>query len=115
MKSKIRVEYDFDKKEPYIQFYLEKCDEEPDMRDNMLKTLIQSANHNPVCVTYPIHNGDNSTPQIRLQDHRSFITSMETFCHSIFDGQPYDESTNFEIQNFFNKMSIAIDAKESPK
>lgn len=109
MKSKIRVEYDFDKKEPYIQFYLEKDVEgEPDLRDGMLKSLIESASHNPIWIWYPPHNGDNSVPQIRLQDKHSFITSMETFCHELFSGKPFDESMNQEIQQFFGKMTQAI-------
>ena len=109
MKSKIRVEYDFDKKEPYVQFYLEKdLEGENDLRDGMLKDLIQSGSGHPIWIWYPPINGDNSTPQIRLQDKNSFITSMETFCHSLFVGKPFDEKMNAEIQQFFGKMSQAI-------
>lgn len=106
MKSKIRVEYDFDKKEPYIQFYLEKdLEGENDLRDGMLKDLIQSGTGHPIRIWYPSINGDNSTPQIRLQDKNTFITSMETFCHSLFKD---NDKAHLEINDFFGKMSQAI-------
>lgn len=113
MKSKIRVEYDFDKKEPYIQFYLEKDSEgEPDLRDGMLKSLIQSASFNPIWIWYPPHNSDNSVPQIRLQDPHAFVTFMEDWCLTKFnqdnspkaEGDEMDLSTR-EINNFFSKIT----------
>jgi hypothetical protein len=80
MKSKIRVEYDFDKKEPYIQFYLEKEAEcEPDMRDSMLKAFVQSASNNPIIVTYPPSNQDNSVPQLRLLFSGQNIKNIDGF------------------------------------
>lgn len=65
MESKIRVEYDFDKKEPYIQLYLEKGSS--DMRDGMLQHLIEQGLNKGLEVIYPISNEDNGTPQIRIK------------------------------------------------
>ena len=71
MKSKIRVEYDFDKKEPYLQFYIVDTNEpgtELDMRDSMLKAFIQDASNKDfhLNVEYPSTNVDNCCPQIRV-------------------------------------------------
>lgn len=114
MKSKIRVEYDFDKKEPYIQFYLEKETEEaPDLRDEMLKALIQEASYNPIWVQYPPHNTDNSVPQIRVQEPHTFVTSMEEWCvkkarEDSERAQKFSATpvlTVEEIVEFFGKMT----------
>lgn len=67
MKSKIRVEFDFDNKEPYLQLYIEDTtDDQPDMRDQMLKAFIEMAGDKGLKITYPEHNPSKSVPQIRL-------------------------------------------------
>jgi hypothetical protein len=68
MKSKIRVEFDFDKKEPYLQLYLEEDNQSeiPDLRDSMLKAFVQTASNSGITIKYPETNVDNCCPQIRL-------------------------------------------------
>ncbi len=76
MKSKIRVEYDFDKREPYLQLYIESSwHGESDMRDQMLKSFIEEANYKGVYIMYPENNQDNSVPQIRIGDGK-FLTPI---------------------------------------
>jgi len=84
MKSKIRIEYDFDKKEPYLEIRLPAYpklaiadkpdsgilpDESPDLRDSMLKNFIQEIDSrlNDLVLQYPEKNTDNSVARIYLQ------------------------------------------------
>jgi len=65
MDSKIRVEYDFDTKEPYLQITLGQSE---DLRDQMLKHFVQSISlgSSYLGVIYPPNNKDNSVVQIRM-------------------------------------------------
>jgi len=64
MKSKIRVEYDFDKKEPYLQLFLEVPEE--DLADRTLKHFIEEGSKNGFEVIHPKNNENNNVPQIRV-------------------------------------------------
>lgn len=73
MKSKIRVEYDFENKEPYIQMYVDgfNGNETEDLRDSMLKAFIEQANSNGVDLVYPKNNTDNSVIQFRIKQKQT--------------------------------------------
>lgn len=90
MKSKIRIEYDFDKKEPYLEIRMPAYpklaiadkpdsgilpDDQPDLRDSMLKSFIQELGlgGKQLVLQYPSNNTDNSVARIYLYD-KSFDT-----------------------------------------
>lgn len=85
MKSKIRIEYDFEKKEPYLEIRMPAHaktgindrpdsgitpDESPDLRDSMLKNFIQEYDlyGKQLVLQYPENNTDNSVVRIYLQE-----------------------------------------------
>lgn len=85
MKSKIRIEYDFEKKEPYLEIRMPAHtkpgindrpdsgitpDESPDLRDSMLKNFIQEYDLycKQLVLRYPENNTDNSVVRIYLEE-----------------------------------------------
>lgn len=69
MKSKIFVEHDFDKNEPYLQLSIDAVvppDQQPDMRDTCLKLFIERASYSKISVVFPSNTIDNSSPQLRI-------------------------------------------------
>jgi len=67
MKSKIRVEFDFDNKQPFIQVSLAENNEpgtENDMRDQMLKNFIETVKETGIEVMFP---SKNNNPIIELR------------------------------------------------
>lgn len=65
MNTKIRVEYDFDKKEPYIQFQLDvQQNQSVEMLDQMLRHFIEESNNKPLTIMFP-DDGRNS-PELRI-------------------------------------------------
>ena len=54
MKSKIRIEFDFDTKEPVLQITTD-C-ESDDLRDKMLKSFLEAASHGTLDLTYNTAN-----------------------------------------------------------
>lgn len=86
MNSKIRVSYDYDKKEPYIKLQLAKDSDE--LADGHLKHLIEQINNHGLRLQYPEKNGDNLNPEIRIG--RRYIVPR--------NGE--------EIVNFLNEMGV---------
>lgn len=67
MNTKIRVEYDFDKKEPYLQFQLNvKSDESVDLRDQMLRSFCDNARNWPVLLIEQDVTFDTQFPELRI-------------------------------------------------
>lgn len=66
MNSKIRVQIDFDTKQPYIQIYHE-FGPNYDLADETLKHFIERANQQGIEIIYPDFNQGNECPQIRLR------------------------------------------------
>lgn len=69
MRSKIRVEFDFDKSEPYIQLFVDDTcppNEQADMRDTMLKHFVQRGNTEKIVIHYDPNANTNDYPQLRL-------------------------------------------------
>lgn len=69
MKSTIRIEYDFDTKQPVLRIVQDKTSD--DLRDQMLKSFIQEASfeNSRLYVTYPEYLGrkDNHIVEIRCE------------------------------------------------
>lgn len=63
MNSKIRVSYDYGKKEPYIKFVLDKKSD--DLADGHLQHLIERINSDGLRLQYP-ETSDNQNPEIRI-------------------------------------------------
>ncbi len=61
MESKIRIEHDFSKNEPYIQFYVQKGD----VNDAALENFIYQAISRGICIDYPKDNPERSVARIR--------------------------------------------------
>ena len=65
MESTIRIEFDFDKQEPYLQIKLPNDTKVSDMRDKMLMNFIENVSRTGGCyISYKKELG-NSNPQIR--------------------------------------------------
>lgn len=77
MQSKIRIEYDFDTKEPVLR--ITHAPESDDLRDTMLKAFIQKASweNSRLYVTFPEYSGrlDNSVVEIRCEQNIPEVTS----------------------------------------
>lgn len=62
--------FDYNEREPYLQISLDTDENDPDLKDEMLKHFIEQANQRDLIIIYPTHGGDNtntnSFPQIRL-------------------------------------------------
>jgi len=75
MKSTIRVDYDFDANETFIQLniptsephHMVDVDVKLDLADKHLKNFIEQSSTRGLELVYPNDNNDNSTPQIRLK------------------------------------------------
>lgn len=70
MKSKILVENDFDRNEPYFQLIIDSVvppDQQPDMRDTCLKRFVEMASRFGLEVYWPDSLGPNS-PQLRIKE-----------------------------------------------
>ncbi|WP_347216528.1 hypothetical protein [Chryseobacterium sp.] len=86
MKSTIRVDFDFDTNEPFIQLGLSvpkpahyMVDVEApniDLADKTLRSFLEQANNRGMELVYPKGNQDNTAPQIRLKDN--IVKSDET-------------------------------------
>lgn len=74
MKSKILVEYDFEKNEPYLQLVIDDTcppDQQPDMRDTCLKLFIELSKQDPyqkikVVFQDSMTSNSNNYPQLRI-------------------------------------------------
>lgn len=65
MNTKIRVEYDFYKKEPYIQFLLDVTpNQSVEMLDQMLRFFVEQSNNKPLAIIFPDHGGNS--PELRI-------------------------------------------------
>lgn len=64
MNSKIKVSYDYNKKEPYIKFQLAKDSDE--LADGHLKHLIEQIKNHGLRLQYPERNEGNMNPEIRI-------------------------------------------------
>lgn len=91
MKSKIRVEYDLEAKEPYIQFYLEKVESgsEQDLRDVFLKNFLETVHPLRLGVRYPAHADNAGTPQIRIIPEEAMLIEMEGYCNGLVANYEY--------------------------
>lgn len=69
MKSTLRIEYDFDTKQPVLRIVQDKNSD--DLRDSMLKAFIEEASfeNSRLYVTYPEYHGriDNHVVEIRCE------------------------------------------------
>ena len=84
MKSKIRVEFDFDAKEPFIQLYLDDTNDpgtQSDMRDQMLKNFIEKTTHTGLVVYYPEDNHDNKSPELRPMREGEAMSFVSEILH----------------------------------
>lgn len=110
MLSKIRVEYDFDKKEPFLQFYLvEKSEEQPDLRDQMLKSFIQNVNvEGRLEVFYPVVNANSCAPQFRITNNHYVSDTSEDFLNFLNKNDiPYiHEGTHITITKHVNLFNL---------
>lgn len=86
MKSTIRVDFDFDTNETFIQLNVASVavdiddfrkkgiqvvnEGNLDLADKHLKSFIEQANNRGIELSYPNGNNDNSTPQIRLSKEK---------------------------------------------
>ena len=87
MKSTIRVDFDFDTNEPFIQIGLSTPKsahymldvEVPniDLADKTLRSFLEQANNRGLQLVYPNNNYDNTAPQIRLKDNSVSSDSTE--------------------------------------
>ena len=114
MKSKIRVEYDFDKKEPYLQFYVVDTNTpgtELDMRDTMLKHLVQTASGDGgyMYATYPENNQDNSVMQVRVgknPPHEEIEKQAEEYTKKLVDEYTTNPTERMVITKFLEFAKV---------
>lgn len=114
MNSKIRVELDFDTKEPYLQIFHEMTN--GDLADKTLKHFIELASDRGMKVWY--NYADNGTPQIRLSEEpididaknnglsdSSLIKAFEEMCEESLDPEQFEkfEAVKLALQKVRNK------------
>lgn len=89
MKSTIRVDYDFDKNETFIQVNVASIaveiddfrrkgiqvvnESSLDLADKHLRSFVEQANVRGLELVYPNYNNDNSMPQIRLKPYEENV------------------------------------------
>ncbi len=67
MQSKIRIEYDFDTKQPVLRIH--QAEDSDDLRDQMLKSFLQKAGweNSRLYITYPEYTGRNNNNVIEIR------------------------------------------------
>lgn len=105
MNSKVNVEYDFDKKEPYIQLYAEgpSQNQPDDMRDGAIKNLIEEGARNGFVLVWPDENSDNKRPQIRISHSANLKwVGLNAKCLK-------DINSNFQVGKSYNLLMATGD------
>lgn len=115
MNTKIRVEYDLDKKEPYLQFTLNVLPTQSvEIADQMLRHLAKQAETNPI-VFIP---GEQNNPQIRIVDNNSnsscfFLETIgnwaRPFFYNVSDKEERELGLGALYTNFFNRLQSCLD------
>ncbi len=109
MKSTIRVKHDFTHNEPYLQVWLDKVNEDEDMRDEHLNHLFQLARFG-LLYTY-WNDGEEPIVQVRPLTHES---TTEECMHSVILGfesfaRPYFQDTEMDkVDAFFSALRTKV-------
>lgn len=83
MKSTIRVDFDFDTNEPFIQLNLVDSNEHLELADKHLRRFVDLQSSVGLKLIYPPRNTDNRTPQIRVEHYGDFERKLVREFHQI--------------------------------
>lgn len=121
MKSKIRVEYDFDRIEPYLQLRIEGHDEDGgELADKTLKNMVEVANGSLMYIIY--QDAGNCLPQIRVlnpartpeSELQFVIEKFEMFALQFFQETEIDNANSF-FRALRAKVMVNAQVKDWPK
>lgn len=123
MKSKLFVEYDFDRNEPYLQLTVDGTSpkdpsERPDLRDVALKNFTETASGSLMYLTYSGTTLDPYQPQIRvLTPYKTPESIMQLIIANfeLFAKQWFQEKEMEHVDSFFSALRVKCSLKASVK
>jgi len=117
MEGKLKIQYDFDLKEPFIEIKLCKPsqranqDEDIDLRDSFLKHFVQEVTtmNRPLFMVYPSGNTDNSVVKIMLgSDPTDLQTKSDWPFEYLFPGRLIWVLHNGENEEVYTNWKIVV-------